>query len=183
MSFLVLLAAFSFRLACLLVTLSYTVPLAIGIGATRDDLSSWDEGHLASAANEIAGPWLRWWVVAAAGVSNIGMFEAEMSSDSYQLLGMSQRGMLPKVLSRRSVHGTPTLAIVLSSLGVVLLAALSFKQVLELLNFLYCIAALLEFAAFLKLRSERPDLFSSFKCAFQLHSVAQLRLLQVLVPY
>lgn len=152
------------RLACLLVTLCYTLPLAIGIGATTDDLKSWDEGHLAVAAGDVVGPWLRWWVIAAAAASNIGMFEAEMSSDSYQLLGMAQRGMLPKTLAQRSEHGTPTFAIVLSSLGVVLLAALSFEQVLELLNFLYCIAALLEFASFVKLRHQRSELFSTFKC-------------------
>lgn len=87
-----------------------------------------------------------------------------MSSDSYQLLGMAQRGMLPRLLARRSSYGTPTYAIILSSLGVVLLGALSFQEVLELLNFLYCIAALVEFAAYLKLRWSRPDLFSTFKC-------------------
>ena len=44
-----------------------------------------------------------------------------MCSDSFQLLGMAQRGFLPAVLARRSQHGTPTLAIILSSVGVMAL--------------------------------------------------------------
>ena len=34
----------------------------------------------------------------------VGMFEAEMSSDSWQLAGMADRGMLPTVLGQR-YHG------------------------------------------------------------------------------
>lgn len=35
---------------------------------------------------QVGGNWLAWWIVAAAGASQIGQFQAEMSSDSYQLL-------------------------------------------------------------------------------------------------
>ena len=34
---------------------------------------------------QVGGKWLRWWMIAAAAVSQIGQFEAEMSSDSFQL--------------------------------------------------------------------------------------------------
>lgn len=47
-------------------------------------------------------------MVAAAAISQIGQFEAEMSSDSFQLLGMAERGFLPKALAKRSKHDTPT---------------------------------------------------------------------------
>ncbi len=39
----------------------------------------------------------------------IGQFQAEMASDSYQLQGMAERGFLPLVLAKRSHYGTPTL--------------------------------------------------------------------------
>lgn len=61
----------------------------------------------------------------------MGQFEAEMSSDSFQLLGMAERGFLPAILSHRSPHGTPTLAIILSSLGIVALIPFSFLEVNE----------------------------------------------------
>lgn len=67
--------------------------------------------------------------MAAAAVSSVGQFEAEMSSDSFQLLGMAERGFLPAVLSRRSRHGTPTLAIILSSVGIIALIPFSFLEV------------------------------------------------------
>eukprot|EP00958_Prasinococcus_capsulatus_P020846 scaffold2761_cov391-Prasinococcus_capsulatus_cf.AAC.11 len=59
--------------------------------------------------------------------------------------------------------GTPTYGILLSALGVVVLGPLSFGSVVEMLNFLYCIAALLEFSAFVWLRHKRPDLQRPFK--------------------
>lgn len=64
-----------------------------------------------------------------AQVSQIGQFEAEMSSDSFQLLGMAERGFLPACLARRSRHGTPTLAIILSSVGICTLSMFDFRQV------------------------------------------------------
>ena len=57
---------------------------------------------------QVGGHWLSWWMVAAAAISQIGQFEAEMSSDSFQLLGMAERGFLPKALAKRSKHDTPT---------------------------------------------------------------------------
>ena len=77
----------------------------------------------------MGGSWLSWWVVAAAAVSQIGQFEAEMSSDSFQLLGMAERGFLPAALAQRSRHDTPTLGIVLSSLGVLTLVTFNFTEV------------------------------------------------------
>ena len=68
-------------------------------------------------------------MVAAAAVSQIGQFEAEMSSDSFQLLGMAERGFLPAALAKRSKHDTPTIGIILSSLGVLILVEFNFTQV------------------------------------------------------
>lgn len=78
---------------------------------------------------QVGGSWLSWWIVAAAAVSQIGQFEAEMSSDSFQLLGMAERGFLPAVLAKRSKHDTPTLGVILSSLGILTLVTFDFTQV------------------------------------------------------
>lgn len=50
--------------------------------------------------------WLRSWVQGASAMSNMGMFVAEMSSDSFQLLGMAERGMLPDFFAKRSHYRT-----------------------------------------------------------------------------
>ena len=151
-------------IAVVIVVLNYVLPLAIGIGITSAlpvspsgtmTWATWGDGSLVWVAKVLGGSTLRVWVVAAAAVSNIGLFLAEMSSDSYQLAGMAQRGMLPAIFNRRSRYGTPTVSIMLSALGVIIIGTTPLESVVETLNFLYCLAALLEFAAFIKVRRRR----------------------------
>eukprot|EP00241_Pyramimonas_parkeae_P002912 CAMPEP_0114259038 /NCGR_PEP_ID=MMETSP0058-20121206/19665_1 /TAXON_ID=36894 /ORGANISM="Pyramimonas parkeae, CCMP726" /LENGTH=518 /DNA_ID=CAMNT_0001374029 /DNA_START=233 /DNA_END=1789 /DNA_ORIENTATION=- len=145
-----------------IVMLSYIAPLIMGIGLDSDR-SRWKEGYLEHLAFRVGGPVLGWWVVAAAAISNIGQFEAEMSSDAYLLQGMAERGMLPARLARKSKYGSPPLALLLSCSGMVLAVFSTFTEVVELLNFLYCLAELLEFAAFVRLRIIAPDLNRPFR--------------------
>ena len=153
--------------AVIIIVLNYVLPLAIGVGITSAlppdaagvaSWSVWDDGALSTVARTLGGAPLHLWVVAAAAVSNVGLFLAEMSSDSFQLAGMAERGMLPAVFNERSRYGTPTVGIVLSAVGVVIIGTTPLDKVVELLNFLYCFAALLEFAAFVKLRISRPGM-------------------------
>ena len=108
---------------------------------------------------QVGGSWLGWWMVAAAAASQVGQFEAEMSSDSFLLLGMAERGFLPAALARRSPFDTPLLGILLSSVGVLALSVFDFLRIVELLNIVYCLAELLEFVAFVWLRYKYPNLY------------------------
>lgn len=54
-----------------------------------------------------------------------------MSSDSWQIAGMADRGMLPAVLGQRSRFETPTQGILLSAGGIVCLCWMTFDQVDE----------------------------------------------------
>lgn len=81
-----------------------------------------------------------------------------MSSDSWQIAGMADRGILPSVLGDRSRYDTPTYGILLSAGGVLCLGWLTFSDVVAMLNLLYCYGQLIEFAAFLYLRISRPDI-------------------------
>uniref|UniRef100_A0A0D6R609 Amino acid permease/ SLC12A domain-containing protein n=1 Tax=Araucaria cunninghamii TaxID=56994 RepID=A0A0D6R609_ARACU len=146
-----------------MVVLSYFVPLLAGTGAVELDRSQWEDGYFAVIAKMVGGVWLRWWMEAAAAVSNMGMFEAEMSSDSFQLLGMAQRGMLPEVFGIRSRYGTPLLGILFSASGVLLLSSMSFQEIIAAENYLYCFGMLLEFAAFIRLRVNRPTMPRPYK--------------------
>ena len=51
------------------------------------------------------------------------------------------------------------IGIILSSLGVLTLSAFDFLEIVELLNIVYCLAELMEFAAFIYLRYKAPSLF------------------------
>ncbi|PIN15270.1 Amino acid transporter [Handroanthus impetiginosus] len=149
--------------AVVLVVCSYLVPLLVGTGAVETNPSEWTDGYFAQIGMLIGGSWLKWWIQAAAALSNMGLFEAEMSSDSFQLLGMSEIGMLPSIFASRSKYGTPTFSILCSAMGVVFLSWMSFQEILEFLNFLYAIGMLFEFAAFIKLRIKKPDLHRPYK--------------------
>ncbi|GJM86540.1 hypothetical protein PR202_ga02408 [Eleusine coracana subsp. coracana] len=143
--------------AVIFVVVGYLYPLLAGTGAVPLDRDQWSDGYFADIAKLLGGAWLMWWVQAAAALSNMGMFVAEMSSDSYQLLGMAERGMIPAVFAWRSRHGTPLVGIAFSASGVLLLSSMSFQEIVAAENFLYCFGMLLEFIAFVLLRARRPD--------------------------
>jgi len=138
---------------------SYLVPLMVAVGATDYPQEEWVDGFLGRVAVDVGGGWLGAWVVFAAGVSNLGLFEAELSADSFQLMGMAERGYLPRVFGRRSPrHGTPSVGILFSACVIVVLCTADFESLLQLLNSVYSISLLLEYAAFVKLRLCRKDL-------------------------
>lgn len=146
------------RYGVLLVVSVYFLPMLAGTGiGDPSDVHKWKEGYYSALGDQVGGKWLGIMILLAAIASSIGLFLAEMSSDSFQLQGMASDGQLPAIFARRSRYGTPTLAILLSASGIVTLVTFSFIEVVELLNFMYCLAELLEFGAFLTLRVKNPD--------------------------
>jgi amino acid transporter len=77
---------------------------------------------------------------------------------AFQLMGMADRGHLPKLFSTRSQYGTPTYGILLGVAVIVVMGVSDLGQLIEMLNFNYALALLLEYSAFIKLRISRPDL-------------------------
>jgi amino acid transporter len=150
------------------VIITYFAPLAIGTAVIPATQGSWKLGYYGYVAEIVGGKWLAALLVLSAVASQVGMFEAEMSSDSYQVLGMAQRGYLPKCFGARSRYGTPSVGILLSSLGLVPMLIFNFMQLVQFLNAAYCLAELLEFAAFVYLRIKQPNLPRAYKCAAQL---------------
>jgi amino acid transporter len=142
----------------LLTVLGYFIPLLVAFGASDAPQQAWVDGYFEEIASTIVGPWLGAWTVFAAGISNIALFQAELSADAFQLMGMSERGFIPKVFSRRSQHGTPTYGILLGTVVIVVMGVSHLGTLIEMLNFNYSIAVLLEYSAFVKLRMARPDL-------------------------
>lgn len=144
-------------LAVLMVAVCYILPLLVAIGASDSTRNDWEDGYLVVIVEDIGGSWLGTWTVFAAAVSNIGQFQAELSSDSYQLMGMADRGHLPKLFSKRSRHGTPTWGIVMGLFVILLMEGLSdLDSLIEMLNFSYAASLLMEYAAFFKLRIDGP---------------------------
>jgi amino acid transporter len=144
--------------AVLLVFLSAFLPILIGTGASKAPYSMWTDGYFVQVGKEIGGPWLSYWLMLGSALTNIGMFEAEMSSDSWQVAGMAERGILPSFLGTRNKYDTPTYGILLSASGVACLCWMNFSEVVDMLNLLFCFGQAIEFFAFLHLRRVKPDM-------------------------
>lgn len=143
-------------LAVVLVLLSYIFPL--GVAAAADPAwEQWRDGSLTNVANMLGGRWLAVWVVISATFGNWGLYSAELLEDSYQLLGMSEAGLAPKIFSKRhATLGTPINAILLQFVIIGVLVGLDFDAIMCVDNFFSAAASALEFAAALKLRHSYP---------------------------
>lgn len=74
----------------------------------------------------------------------------------------------------------PVYAVLLSAGGVLVLGALSFSDVINILNLLYCFGQLIEFAAFIYLRIYRPDLHRPYKIPLGLIAVTIMLIFPIL---
>ncbi|GAX25254.1 hypothetical protein FisN_5Lh336 [Fistulifera solaris] len=149
-----------------LVAAGYFVPLLVALGASDAPQSAWVDGYLGRVASEVVGQWLGDWTIFAAGISNVALFLAELSSDAFQILGMAERGFLPSIFATRSRYGTPTYGILLGTAVIVVMGVTDLDHLIEMLNFNYSISLLFEFAAFIKLRITRPDIHRPWKIPF-----------------
>lgn len=150
--------------AVIFTCLSYLFPLFAVIGSVTVDQSRWETGFHAEAAQIIAGNWLKVWLEIGAVLSAIGLFEAQLSSTSYQVLGMADLGFLPKIFALRSKKFKTPLTGILLSTGIILAVSyLDFTVIISAANFLYSLGMLLEFASFIWLRRKNPGLKRPYK--------------------
>ena len=64
----------------------------------------------------------------------------------------AERGYVPNIFTTRSKFGTPTIGIIFNTLVIIAFSCADFGQLLELLNSVYAMSLLMEYAAFVKLR-------------------------------
>ncbi|GMH11533.1 hypothetical protein Nepgr_013374 [Nepenthes gracilis] len=150
--------------AVIFTCLAYLIPLISVTGAISVDQSLWEAGFMADAAQMIVGKWLKVWIEIGAFLSNIGLFEAQLSSCAYQVLGMAEIGFLPKFCAARAKwFNTPWVGIVASTMITLGVSFMNFTDIISSANFLYSLGMLLEFAAFLQLRRKLPELKRPFR--------------------
>ncbi|KAL5563530.1 hypothetical protein UlMin_033277 [Ulmus minor] len=137
--------------AGILACLGYLIPLLAATGAIPLDQEDWEDGYLAKAAEIIAGKWLKIWIEIGSVLSVIGLYEAQLSSSAYQLLGISKW------------FNTPWLGILISTLITLLVSFMNFTDIISSANFLYSLGMLLEFASFVWLRRKLPGKKRPFK--------------------
>jgi amino acid transporter len=150
----------------LLVTLSYLLPVAIGVSVDTN-WSAWKEGLFPKIAAQVGGGWLGTWLTIAGLASAGGMFNALLCTSSRVPFAMAKRNMLPRGLAAlHAKHATPWRAIAVNSLGVAVLIPLSFQELIEVDMFLYAAAMILEFAALIWLRINKPEMARPYRVPF-----------------
>lgn len=142
----------------LIVTVSYLLPLLVALGSTTAAQGDWVDGYLTTVVSNTVGTWLGAWVLFAAGISNLAMFMSEMSSDAFQILGLAERGYLPKIFAKRSRYGTPTWGLLVGAAVILAMSVTDLSSLIEMLNFNYSISLVIEYCAFIRLRIARPNL-------------------------
>merc|ERR1711865_639014 len=142
-------------LATVLIMFTYLVPVLVTT-ALDPDWEAYKDGHYTEVATSTAGVGLTAVFSASATLSCAGMFIAEMAADSYQLLGMAQMGLIPRMYLKRSRRfDTPWPAVLTAYLIIVIMIALPMRKLIEIDNWFYSAAFLLQLGALLKLRVSR----------------------------
>ncbi|KAF2314523.1 hypothetical protein GH714_027271 [Hevea brasiliensis] len=155
--------------AVIFTCVSYLIPLFAVTGAVSVNQNEWESGFHATAAEIIAGKWLKYWIEVGAVLSAVGLFEAQLSSCVYQLLGMADLGFLPTFFAKRSKwFNTPWVGILLSTLITIGVSYMNFADIISSANFLYSLGMLLEFASFIWLRKKLPELKRPYKIPMRL---------------
>ena len=73
-------------------------------------------------------------------------------------MGMSDKGQLPKFLSLRSKHGTPTIPMIVGFFAVLMGCSFNFSDLLSMVNILYIFTQFMQIAALVKLRKDNPNI-------------------------
>ncbi|XP_009386129.2 probable polyamine transporter At3g13620 [Musa acuminata AAA Group] len=161
--------------AGLMTSLGYLLPLMAGTGAVDAPQDAWGNGFFADIAGSIAGRWLKYWIEVGAVLSAIGLYEAQLSSSAFQLLGMANLRLLPRIFaSRAKWFLTPWAGILTSSLITLAISFMSFNDIINSANFLYGLGMLMEFSAFLWLRKKEPNLKRPYRVPMRLPGLVLL---------
>ena len=147
---------------CLMLTL-YTVPLLVG-AAVDPEWRCWKEGSLAHVGHLVGGEWLGVWLLISTAFANWGLYSSELLEDSFQLQGIAEAGLAPKIFAYRMPStGAPAAAIALQVVLVALLTALDFDAIICVDNAFSAAAMALEFAALVFLRHKKPHLHRPYR--------------------
>lgn len=151
-------------LAMLFTVAMYLLSLGVGVGTAPADFD-WDNAGLADAGEWIAGRWLKVWIVIAVSISAIGLYLAEVSTDIFMLEGMAAMGMLPKFLHTKNRFDIPVYGLAFQTFLIVMFVVLleDMETIIAWEMVSYCVAQVLEFAAFIRLRHLYPDTHRPFK--------------------
>ena len=152
-------------IALIITVLSYLIPLTVAMGVMSgvSEYSEWGAGYFQAVGYQVGGKPLSVLVLIGATCGCIGQYQSILCSTAYSLQSLGEIGMLPAAIARRSKYDTPTVGIVVSTIIVLSLTTLGFVDIVQLLNCVYCLALLVEFATLVNLRKSCKDMPRPFR--------------------
>ena len=155
-------------IALIITVAGYIIPLAVGMGVmnSESDYSSWGAGYFQAVGYHVGGRPMALLILIAAVFGCIGQYQSILCSTAYSLQSLGEIGMLPAAIANRSDYDTPTVGISISTLIVISLTAFGFVDIVQLMNSVYCLALLVEFATLIYLRSRCASTSRPFRIPF-----------------
>ena len=140
------------------------LPLVIATLVNDPAWWKWSENSLADVSKSVGGEFLQSWVFFSGVCSYAGMFTTELFVDSFQLFGMANHGLAPRLFAARSSKfDTPHTAICASVVIMLFLVSFEFEDILLATNAITAMANALILVTMYKLRKKYPDLHRPFK--------------------
>ena len=142
---------------------TYFLPTLFSLAALGN-WQDWKTGYFSDAARLIGGPWLGFWMTIAAAVTNISLLNATMLTGTRMPSAMAEDGYFPSSLNKKhSRHGTPWIAILLSSAIYALLAVLNLAQLIKAYAWLRIAVTILTVLCAWRIRQTQPQLARPFR--------------------
>jgi len=150
--------------AIVMVVLAYLVPLTSAAAAGNPPALTWGDDEWSTIAFNMGGPVMLGAVLVSTFFGNMGIFIANMFEDAWQLNGMAEQGLVPKIFAKRlPKYDTPIVSITAAFIIIACLCAFDFSFILPVDTFFTSCAATLEFLAYGKLRWSRPHMKRPFQ--------------------
>ena len=132
--------------------------------ALDSDYAGYGNGHYGTIAGDTLGQAFHAIFFASATISGVGMFLAEVASDTYNAATMGEMGLIPRVFGKKRKGTTiPYVATLFQWAVVMCLITLPFDSILQVDNWLYCAKLALEILALFQLRQSHPDAHRPFR--------------------
>ncbi|EQC25516.1 hypothetical protein SDRG_16620 [Saprolegnia diclina VS20] len=146
------------------VMLTYLFPLSASAVYNSPTWQTWDDEAFSSIAQNLGGNTLLGLITVATVASNWGQYSSQMFVVSYQLTGMAECGLAPKIFLKRAERtDVPYISVALSFLVIVILVGYEFEVVVNMTNAVSSMSIILLLVAAIKLRVTHPNIHRPYK--------------------
>jgi polyamine:H+ symporter len=150
--------------------IAYALPILAGASAFTgsDWAAAWQAGYWSDIAEDIGGPWMKWYMLSMAALAAFGYLLMGQCCTSRSLAGMGDMNAFPKISAWLGEYDartrTPINAILMNGMVFTCLSlVLSFRELVAINQAMYCIRLMIIYFAVIKLRFSFPNLDRPYK--------------------